>query len=100
MKYLFLSFCFVFVLIQVLAQKFYVPYEHNGKYGLTDEKFQSIITPAIYDKIEPIADSLFIVSKHKKKGVINNQGKLIIPIKYSSFLAQNILANQNFTEIF
>ncbi|QES90220.1 WG repeat-containing protein [Rhizosphaericola mali] len=91
MKYLFLSFCFLFALNHVLAQQFYIPYEHNGKYGLTDEKFQSIITPAIYDKIEPIADSLFVVTVNKKSGIINNYGKLIIPIQYSSFSTSNYI---------
>ena len=42
----------------------------------------TFVIPAIYDKIEPRADGLFLVTKEDKEGVLNSEGKIIVPIEF------------------
>ena len=56
-------------------------YFHNGKWGVLDEKGNQA-TPAEYDKIKPARHSpgMALVAKDGKGGVINSEGKQIIPL--------------------
>ena len=56
-------------------------YLQNGKWGVLDEKGNQA-TPAEYDNIEPARHSLglALVAKEGKLGVINSEGKQIIPL--------------------
>ena len=47
----------------------------NGNCGV-------LVVPAIYDNVSVANDGLFIVMQGKKKGVVDSNGKMIVPIQY------------------
>ncbi len=49
---------------------------------LDDDPFHIQQFRATYDEIRPITKSLFVVGKGSEYGVINNLGKVVIPIKF------------------
>ncbi|WP_313807331.1 WG repeat-containing protein [Flavobacterium sp.] len=58
----------------------------DGKFGLLNESTQQVVFPMIYDEILQFFESrkqlYFSVRKGKKYGLINKDGKEIIPLKY------------------
>ncbi|CAM3618982.1 hypothetical protein FSS13T_17660 [Flavobacterium saliperosum S13] len=60
----------------------------NGKYGLLNETSQTLVAPMVYDEILQFFESrihlYYSVRKGKKFGLINEEGKEIIPIKYDA----------------
>lgn len=61
----------------------------NGKSGLVD--FNKVILPVTYDKIRSIRNHSYLVEKTGKLGIVDNSGKLVIPILYNqiNFVSDN-----------
>jgi len=55
--------------------------KQNGKYGFADHNGKEIIAP-VYTKIEYVDHGNFIVSSDTLRGIINRDGKIIVPVKY------------------
>ncbi|KFC18915.1 WG repeat-containing protein [Epilithonimonas lactis] len=53
----------------------------NGFVGIVNDK-NEIITPIMYEDINPLNSSSIIATKHKMTGVINSFNKIIIPFNY------------------
>lgn len=66
----------------------------NGKWGLVDATLQEIIACTNHEKViqKKYSDGLYLVKSGLKYGVINPQGKFVIPVKYD----QIDRANQRF----
>jgi hypothetical protein len=57
-----------------------------NKYGVVDSKGKTIIK-IWYDKIERVSNShIYIVTLNGKNGIINNDGQLLVAVKYDKFL--------------
>lgn len=52
----------------------------KGKIGLYHNNKE--IIPCDYDKVKPVSNESYLVKKNELYGLINSQGKLIIPIEY------------------
>ena len=53
----------------------------DGKYGVVNSKGQ-VIVPFEYDYISSYNQGLAIVAKNKKKGLVDVNGKMVIPVMY------------------
>ena len=51
-------------------------------YAQNEARDSFLLVPQIYDNINCNGGSLIIVEKNKKKGVVNSEGKLIIPPEF------------------
>ncbi|MBP6431871.1 MAG: WG repeat-containing protein [Ferruginibacter sp.] len=75
----------------------------GGKWGVIDKTGKELI-PIVYDKIYEIKNGLTIVANGKypneKKGLIRNDGKIILPVEYYNIkiLKDRIVANKVFVE--
>lgn len=56
----------------------------SGKYAICNKKDDILLSDFIYDSVEQLNDSLFIVGKDDKFGLADIYGKIILPIEYSS----------------
>jgi len=60
----------------------------SGKYGLFNETSQKLVAPMVYDEILQFFESrihlYYSVRKGKKFGLINEEGKEIIPVQYNA----------------
>lgn len=69
----------------------YLLVSKNGQYGIAKNK--KLVIDCTYDEIEyNKTDKLFVVEKNSKQGIINIEGKQILPTEYDYiYCAQNIL---------
>ena len=68
-------FVFAVVMLIMGAKSIYAQNEAND--GI-------LLVPQIYDNINCNGNSLIIVEKNKKEGVVNSEGKLIIPPEFDN----------------
>lgn len=62
-------------------------FEKNGKKGLRHKKSKEVIVPPTYDNIyskHGHTEEVFVVQKSGKRGLLNTNGKIVIPINYKS----------------
>ncbi len=62
-------------------------FKENGKSGLKNKKTNEVITPAIYDHLYPKqghTEVIFYAKKDDKRGILNKDGEVIIPVIYES----------------
>lgn len=71
-----------FAAIDVEATSFDYLLIKNKMYGVFSLKTYKEIIPTIYDNIYRLNESQFIVRKANKWGVIDNENKIIVPVKY------------------
>jgi len=64
-------------------------YSLIGNYGLCDNNGKAI-TQAVYDHISRFKDGLAIVKKKNEYGIINTEGKIILPIHYKQALIDSV----------
>ena len=57
--------------------------EFSGKYAIGKDS-DIALSDYVYDSVEKMNDSLVIVSKDDKYGIVNSEGELILPAEYSS----------------
>ena len=57
---------------------------NSGKWGIYN-KYGTMIIPCIYDRIEYLGDGYFSVKQGEVVGVLNSQGKVVLPIEYSPY---------------
>lgn len=61
-----------------------VTFTQDTLWGLKDKNSDTIYVEAIYKKLIPVGSHAWIVqSKKNKFGLIDNQGKILVPIKYN-----------------
>jgi len=61
----------------------YIPVVNDCKFGFIDKQGNEVI-PIEYDYASDFRDSISIVSKNGKSGVINVKGELLVPLVYES----------------
>jgi hypothetical protein len=94
MKQIFLLFLFLLPVVHFSQISYYEDslkkaernkyiFERNGKYGILSKTGKKLTKP-IYDNVSLIYDNLFIATKDTLNGVLNKEGKVIIPINYKS----------------
>ena len=65
------------------------------KWGLVDNKGKEAI-PCIYDYIGPFSEGFAAVEIHGKYGIINIDGKIVIPANYCKIIPQHAADRQDF----
>lgn len=69
-------------------KELYLLVSKNGKYGIVKDKKQ--IIPISYEEIEyNKINSLFVVQKNSKQGILSLEGKEILPIEYDYIMCSN-----------
>lgn len=64
-----------------LANKRYLPFAENNKWGFIDESGKIMISP-IYDFVDEFSEGLALCSKNGKLGFIDKSESIIIPFEY------------------
>lgn len=62
-------------------------FKENGKSGLRNKKTKAIVLPPTYDHLLEKAghtEAIFYAKKNEKRGILNSEGKVIIPLKYKN----------------
>ncbi len=80
MKKLLIFIFLIFILNINTASAELKIYNEENKFGLCDGN--NVVTEAVYNKIIRLGDSAFIVQKNAKFGIIDGEGKIIVPLKY------------------
>jgi hypothetical protein len=82
LKFIFILLLGVFYVPTLRAQLF--PYEVKNKYGFKDAYFNVVVKP-IYDFGQSFfSNEMGVVGKKGKYGLINDKGKLVIPLMYDT----------------
>lgn len=76
------------------------PTQQNGKTGLLNTRTIELLIPFEYDQIDMITDAIpYVIAKQQGNyGVLNAQGKTIIPFEYEQLEFYNISAKDHFEE--
>src|SRR5688500_3120631 len=69
----------LFIPIRHVAQQHYIPYLSDGKYGISDEAGNILITPAYSAIVTYDSLKIFAVQIDGKWGLINIKGKKVLP---------------------
>jgi hypothetical protein len=64
-----------------LANTFFIPFEHDGKYGYINDTGSVMIAPQ-FDEAGPFREGLAVVAIDDKYGYVNKAGKLIIDYQF------------------
>lgn len=77
------------------------PMQQNGKMGLLNTRTIELLIPFEYDQIEKITDAFpYVIAKQQGGfGVLNAQGKVIIPFEYQQLEFYNISSKDHFEEV-
>jgi len=76
------------------------PTQQNGKTGLLNTKTIALLIPFEYDGIEKISDAFpYVIAKQQGNyGVLNAQGKVIIPFEYQQLEFYNISSKDHYED--
>lgn len=76
------------------------PTQQNGKMGLLNTRTIELLIPFEYDELEKITDAFpYVIAKqHGSYGILNAQGKVIIPFEYQQLEFYNLSSKDHFEE--
>lgn len=76
------------------------PTQQNGKTGLLNTRTIELLIPFEYDAIEKITDAVpYVIAKQQGNfGVLNAQGKVVIPFDYQQLEFYNLSSKDHFEE--
>ena len=82
------TLCLVFMFsINLMAQDIKIKVNQKGKAGYVSSAGKEIL-PCKYDAVSPFENGLGKVRKGEEWGVVDANGKFVIPIKYKSIIAE------------
>ena len=79
------------------SQEVFSPNEKNGKWGYISSTSNKVIIPHQFDHAKKFKKNGFAeVKKNSSRGLINRQGKIIIPLNYSSIERSNFFPRSEY----